>query len=64
MESISSRLAQERPRSFAGLVILVRDRVLAGTDLPQAARITLMEAFAVAKTSQAFKVKFEALKPT
>ena len=59
MQSISSRLAQERPRSFAGLVILVRDRVLAGTDLPQAARITLMEAFAAAKSSQALKVCVE-----
>ena len=56
---MSSRLAQERPRSFAGLVILVRDRVLAGTDLPQAARITLMEAFAAAKSSQALKVCLE-----
>ena len=59
MEAIAHRLAEERPRSFAGLVILVRDRVLSGTDLPQAARILLIEAFAVAKASQHLKEWFE-----
>merc|ERR1719229_1107166 len=38
-------------------MILVRDRVLSGTDLPQAARILLIEAFAVAKASQHLKEK-------
>ena len=60
MEAMAHRLAEERPRSFAVLVILLRDRVLAGTDLPQAARILLIEAFAIAKSSQHWKEWFEA----
>ena len=60
IEAASHRLAEERPRSFAGLVVLIRDRVLSGTDLPQAARIFLIEAFAVAKASQLWQEWFEA----